>query len=69
MESKNESYPGESTLVESNGRSHRRRKQGVEYKLRVIKDSGGKLELVEVEPPEHWFVECSRIMQLTGWGI
>jgi hypothetical protein len=48
-------------------RAHRRRKQGVEYKLRVIHGSGGMLELVEEEKPRHWFAEWARIMQLTGW--
>jgi len=48
-------------------RAERRREDGVEYKLRVIHGSGGKLELVE-EPPrnQHWFHEWARIMYLTG---
>ena len=50
-------------------RAHRRRQDGVQYKLRVISGSGGMLELVEEEPPRHWFHEWSRIMQLTGWGL
>ena len=57
-------------LVET--RAHRRRKDGVEYKLRVIEGSSGLLELVEEPPKQSWFQEWARIMYLmqrSGWGI
>ena len=53
-------------------RAHQRRKDGVRYKLRVIEQSGGMLELVEEAPKEPWFVEWARVMhamQRSGWGI
>ncbi|MEM6999969.1 MAG: hypothetical protein AAF529_04240 [Pseudomonadota bacterium] len=49
-------------------RAHRRRQDGADYKLRVIPNSGGMLELVEQRPQQHWFVEWARAMQLSGWG-
>ena len=48
-------------------RAQKRRKPGVEYRLRVIKGSDGMLELVEVRPPRHWLDEWARIMP-TPWG-
>ena len=59
-------------LVDSETRAHQRRKDGVEYKLRVIHGSGGLLELVEEAPKQSWFHEWARIMYLmqrSGWGI
>ncbi len=50
-------------------RQARRRKEGVDYKLRVIPHSGGMLELVEVEPRPNPFLEWARVMQLTGWSL
>ena len=50
-------------------RACRRRKQGKEYKLRVIHGSGGMLELVEVEPRRHWLHEWARIGEISGWGL
>ncbi|MEM9623954.1 MAG: hypothetical protein AAF993_20105 [Pseudomonadota bacterium] len=47
-------------------RAHRTRKEGVEYKLRVIPGSDGLLELVEVHEP-NIFHEWARLMQFTGW--
>lgn len=50
-------------------RAHRRRKEGTTYKLRVIRESGGLLELVEEEAPRHWFVEWARVMQHNPWNL
>ena len=50
-------------------RAEKRRRDGVQYKLRVIHGSGGLLELVEEEPPRSWFMEWARLMQHTGWGM
>ena len=56
--------------VSQSVRAHRRRQDGVQYKLRVIEGSGGLLELVE-EPPKsrHWFIEWARLMQLANWTL
>ena len=56
-------------LHEQSVRAHQRRQEGVQYKLRLIHGSGGLLELVEEQPPRHWFSEWARIMHLTGWSI
>ncbi len=50
-------------------RTHTRRKDGVQYKLRVVDGTGGMLELVEVPPPRTWFEEWTRVMHITGWSI
>ncbi len=50
-------------------RTQKRREEGVQYKLRVVEGTGGMLELVEEQPPRHWFEEWTRVMHLTGWGI
>ncbi len=42
---------------------------GVQYKLRVIENSGGMLELVEERPKLHWFLEWASVMQRSGWGF
>ncbi len=52
--------------VQQTQRAHRRRREGVEYKLRVIPGSDGLLELVEVREP-NLFIEWARLVQLTGW--
>ncbi len=51
-------------------RAHRRRQDGVQYKLRVIEGSGGLLELVEEQPPSRpWFLEWARLMQFANWTL
>jgi dethiobiotin synthetase len=51
-------------------RAHRQRREGVEYKLRVIEGSGGLLELVEKQPQRRsWFHDWARAMQFSGWGL
>jgi hypothetical protein len=58
-------YIGESAAV----RAHRRRKDGVEYRLQMIPGSDGLLELVEQRPKPSRFAEWARAMQFTGWGF
>ena len=50
-------------------RAHKLRREGVEYKLRMIPGSNGQMELVEVQPRPNEFSEWARLMQLTGWHI
>lgn len=50
-------------------RAHRRRRDGVEYRLQVIPGADGLLELVEQQPKPSRFVEWARAMQFTGWGF
>ncbi len=50
-------------------RSLRRRREGVDYKLRVIPHSGGMLELVEVDPEPCRFRDYARLMQVSGWFL
>ena len=51
-------------------RACRTRQPDVEYKLRVIPDSNGLLELVEVPPKkQHWFLEWARAMSMAGWTL
>ncbi len=48
-------------------RAHARRKEGVEYKLRVIPGSGGQLELVEVEARRSRMLQWAHLMNMTGY--
>ena len=50
-------------------RAHRLRREGKDYKLRVIPRSGGMLELVEVHEPPSRFHEWARAMQFMGWHV
>lgn len=50
-------------------RAHRLRRDGVDYKLRVIPRSGGMLELVEVEQTPNRFHEWARMMNFIGWHV
>lgn len=47
--------------------THRRRKEGVQYKLRVV--DGGQLVLVEERPRGHWLEEWARSIHFNGWGL
>ena len=49
-------------------RASKRPEQGVSYRLRVIKGSGGLLELVEERPRLTWFQEWARAMHMSGTG-
>ncbi len=48
-------------------RAHARRKEGVEYQLRMIPGSGGQLELVELEARKSRMLEWAHLMNLTGY--
>ncbi len=48
-------------------RAHARRRDGVEYKLRVIPGSGGQLELVEKEPQQSRLLQWAHLSNLTGY--
>ena len=50
-------------------RAHRLRKEGVDYKLRVIPRSGGMLELVEVQDPPNRYYEWAKMMHYIGWHV
>ena len=50
-------------------RALKRRKEGAEYKLRVIPNSNGMLELVEVPPKQNAFLQWAAQTQFIGWHI
>ena len=50
-------------------RALKRRKEGAEYRLRVIPHADGLLELVEVPPKQNGFLQWAAQMQFMGWHI
>ena len=48
-------------------RASKLRKEGVEYKLRVIPGTGGKLELVEQEPRRTGMLRWAHFMLISGF--
>lgn len=50
-------------------RIERRPEPGKEYTLRVVPNSGGRLELVEKKPEQHWLYEWTRVMNIAPWGL
>ena len=50
-------------------RARRLRREGADYKLRVIPRSGGLLELVEVQERPNRYYEWAKMMNHMGWYV